>query len=82
VSVLPALGVAALAYPLWAVLAADDQAGQDYSSHIVPIAVLVWFLAGVGFYAYLRLIATQNLERIGSALAADATPNLEPQTSR
>ena len=70
-TVIMAVGVVALAYPLWATLAAEDQDGQQYASVLIPIAVAAWLMSGVGFYIYLRVRTPQKLALIGSAFAKE-----------
>jgi len=65
--VIPLLGVAALAYPLWSV----GQPGQAYPYNLVPYIVLVWLAAGVAAFLYLRSRAPAKLAAVGSFLADD-----------
>ncbi len=72
--VLPAVGVLALVYPLWATADADDSPGQGYRSYWVPVGVLTWFLIGGVVYVCLRWKAPHRLAAIGSTLADGSGP--------
>jgi len=61
------LGVVALAYPLWSV----GQVSQAYPYNLVPYVALVWLLAGVATFLYLRSRAPEKLATVGSFLADD-----------
>jgi amino acid transporter len=67
--VLPVLGIAALAYPLWSAI--QDQEDQKYPSGLVPAVVGVWFVVGAAVYAYFHWAAPERLERLGSLLAEE-----------
>ncbi len=65
--VVPVLGVAALAYPLWAVA----QPGQAYPYNLVPYIVIAWIVLGIITYVYFRTRAPEKLTALGSFLAED-----------
>jgi amino acid transporter len=65
--VIPILGVAALAYPLWAVA----QPGQTYPYNLVPYIVIAWVILGVITFVYFRVKAPEKLTALGSFLAED-----------
>lgn len=65
--VVPILGVAALAYPLWAVA----QPGQAYPYNLVPFIVIAWVVLGIITYMYFRAKAPEKLTALGSFLAED-----------
>ena len=65
--VIPILGVAALAYPLWAVA----QPGQAYPYNLVPYIVIAWLIIGLVTYLYFRARAPEKLGAVGSFLAED-----------
>jgi amino acid transporter len=65
--VVPILGVAALAYPLWAVA----QPGQAYPYNLVPYLVIAWLIIGLATYLYFRARAPEKLVAVGSFLAED-----------
>ncbi len=65
--VIPILGVAALAYPLWAVA----QPGQAYPYNLVPYIVIAWLIIGLVTYLYFRARAPEKLSAVGSFLAED-----------
>ncbi|HEY6409102.1 MAG TPA: hypothetical protein VIY29_16705, partial [Ktedonobacteraceae bacterium] len=65
--VIPILGVAALAYPLWAVA----QPGQAFPYNLVPYIVIAWIVLGIITYAYFRVKAPEKLTALGSFLAED-----------
>ncbi len=64
---IPALGVAALAYPLWS----TGQPGQASPYNLVPYVVLVWLVVGLATFLYLRTRAPEKLAAVGSFLADD-----------
>lgn len=66
---LPVLGVATLAYPLWA--SVQDQPDQKYPSLMVPGVVVVWVLVGATVYLYLKWKAPEKLARVGAFVAED-----------
>lgn len=66
--IIPILGVAALAYPLWAVA----QPGQAYPYNLVPYIVIAWLVVGVITYVYFRTSAPEKLTALGSFLAEDS----------
>jgi amino acid transporter len=65
--IVPILGIAALAYPLWSI----SQPGQSYPYNLVPIVVIVWLILGVATYLYLRKTAPEKLSALGAVLAED-----------
>ncbi len=65
--IIPILGVAALAYPLWAVA----QPGQQYPYNLVPYIVITWLVLGVITYMYFRARAPEKLTALGAFLAED-----------
>jgi amino acid transporter len=65
--IIPILGVAALAYPLWAVA----QPGQAYPYNLVPYIVIAWLVVGVITYVYFRTKAPEKLTALGAFLAED-----------
>jgi amino acid transporter len=65
--IVPILGVAALAYPLWAVA----QPGQAYPYNLVPYIVIAWLVVGVITYVYFRTKAPEKLTALGAFLAED-----------
>src|SRR5260370_37035975 len=65
--VIPILGVAALAYPLWAVA----QPGQAYPYNLVPYIAIAWLILGLVTYLYFRARAPEKLSAVGSSLAED-----------
>lgn len=65
--VIPILGIAALAYPLWAVA----QPGQAYPYNLVPFIVVGWIVLGAITYFYFRSKAPEKLTAIGSFLAEE-----------
>jgi len=67
--ILPILGVAVLAYPLWATV----QPGQAYPYNWVPIIVLAWLVIGIVTYFYFRARSPEKLTALGSFLAEDAS---------
>jgi len=66
--IIPILGVASLAYPLWAVA----QPGQAYPYNLVPYIVITWLVVGVITYVYFRTSAPEKLTALGSFLAEDS----------
>jgi amino acid transporter len=69
----PALGVLALAYPLWASVVAEDQPGQGYPARLAPAVVAAWALAGCGLHAYLRRRSPHRLAAVGASVATDGS---------
>ncbi len=65
--VIPILGVAALAYPLWAVA----QPGQAFPYNLVPYIVIAWVVLGIITFVYLRVKSPEKLTALGSFLAED-----------
>ncbi|HWZ17466.1 MAG TPA: APC family permease [Ktedonobacteraceae bacterium] len=65
--VIPILGVAALAYPLWAVA----QPGQVFPYNLVPYIVIAWIVLGIITFVYFRVKAPEKLAVLGSFLAED-----------
>jgi amino acid transporter len=63
--VLPILGIAVLAYPLWSIV----QPGQPAPFNLVPFICLGWVLLGVIVYLYLRSRAPEKLAAVGTILA-------------
>jgi hypothetical protein len=68
-SVLPLLGTAALAYPLWASL--QEQPDQTYSSALIHLIVVGWLLLGLGLCGYFRWKAPERLARVGTFVTED-----------
>src|SRR5258706_7372523 len=65
--VIPILGVAALAYPLWAVA----QPGQAFPYNLVPYIVIAWVVLGIITFVYFRVKSPEKLTALGSFLAED-----------
>jgi amino acid transporter len=65
--VIPVLGVAALAYPLWSVA----QPGQAYPYNLVPYITIAWIVLGLVVYFYFRAKSPEKLTAIGSFLAEE-----------
>jgi amino acid transporter len=65
--VLPILGIAALAYPLYFVA----KPGQAYPYNLVPYVVLVWIVLGFATYFYFRANSPEKLAAVGSVLAEE-----------
>ena len=80
--VVPALGVLALLYPLYAV--ADPT--QSYPYNLVPIIVLLWITAGVVLYFYYRAKSPEKIAALGSFITEEDLPtgeqNAALQTAR
>jgi amino acid transporter len=66
--IVPILGVAALAYPLWAVA----QPGQAYPYNLVPYIVIAWIVLGTITYFYFRAKAPEKLTALGAFLAEES----------
>ncbi|HLX55902.1 MAG TPA: APC family permease [Ktedonobacteraceae bacterium] len=66
--VVPILGIAALAYPLWSVA----QPGQSYPYNLVPYIVLGWIVLGAVVYFYFRAKSPEKLTALGSFLADES----------
>jgi amino acid transporter len=65
--VLPLLGIAALAYPLYFVA----KPGQDHPYDLVPYLVLAWIVIGLLVYLYFRARAPEKLAAVGRVLAEE-----------
>jgi amino acid transporter len=65
--VIPVLGVAALAYPLWSVA----QPGQAYPYNLVPYITIAWIVLGLVVYFYFRARSPEKLTAVGSFLAEE-----------
>jgi amino acid transporter len=65
--VLPVLGIAALAYPLYSVA----KPGQDHPYDLVPYLVLAWIVLGLVAYFYLRARNPAKLAAVGQVLAVE-----------
>lgn len=68
--VLPLLGIAALAFPLYAV----SKPGQSYPYSLVPWIVLAWLALGTGLYFYYRVNAPDKIAALGTFVAEDDLP--------
>jgi amino acid transporter len=79
--VVPALGVLALVYPLWATVAAEDVPGQGYSSRWAPAAVGVWLLVGVVVAVTFTCTAPHKLAAVGSS-SSDEPLSLDSPSGR
>ena len=66
--VVPILGVAALAYPLWSVA----QPGQAYPYNLVPYIAIGWIVLGAIVYFYFRAKAPEKLTKLGAFLAEES----------
>ncbi len=66
--VVPILGVAALAYPLWSVA----QPGQAFPYNLVPFIAIGWIVLGAIVYFYFRAAAPEKLTKIGAFLADES----------
>jgi amino acid transporter len=69
----PVLGVAALAYPLYSV----SKPGQAWPYNYVPWVVLVWIALGIGLYAYYRAKSPEKIAALGTFVAEDDLPLAE-----
>jgi amino acid transporter len=67
--IVPILGVAVLAYPLWS----SAQPNQAYPYNLVPIVVLVWLVIGIAVYFYFRVKSPEKLTALGAFLAEDTS---------
>lgn len=67
---LPILGIAALAFPLYAV----SKPGQSYPYNFVPWIVLIWLAIGTGLYFYYRANAPEKIAALGTFVAEDDLP--------
>lgn len=65
--VVPILGVAALAYPLWSVA----QPGQSYPYNLVPYIAIGWIVLGAIVYFYFRARSPEKLTKLGAFLAEE-----------
>lgn len=65
--VVPILGVAALAYPLWSVA----QPGQQYPYNLVPYIAIGWIVLGAIVYFYFRARSPEKLTKLGAFLAEE-----------
>ncbi len=65
--VVPILGVAALAYPLWSVA----QPGQAYPYNLVPYIAIGWIVLGAIVYFYFRTRSPEKLTKLGAFLAEE-----------
>jgi amino acid transporter len=68
--IVPLLGVAALAYPLWSV----SKPGQPYPYNYVPWVVLAWIVIGAALYAYYRAKSPEKIAALGNFLAEEDLP--------
>ncbi|MFK4298776.1 amino acid transporter [Arthrobacter sp. GAS37] len=68
--IVPALGVLALAYPLYSV----SDPTQAYPYNLVPIVVLVWIALGTALYLYYRAKSPEKIAAIGAFVAEDDLP--------
>ncbi|PKW26823.1 APC family permease [Phycicoccus duodecadis] len=68
--VLPALGVVALAYPLYAVA----QPGQSYPYNLVLPIVIIWVVLGLALFLRYRAVSPDKIAALGSFLAEDDVP--------
>ncbi|MGH2498357.1 MAG: APC family permease [Ktedonobacteraceae bacterium] len=66
--VVPILGIAALAYPLWSVA----QPGQAYPYNLVPYIAVGWIVLGAIVYFYFRARAPEKLTKLGAFLAEES----------
>ncbi|HET9999884.1 MAG TPA: APC family permease [Ktedonobacteraceae bacterium] len=66
--VVPILGIAALAYPLWSVA----QPGQAYPYNLVPYIAIGWIVLGAIVYFYFRARAPEKLTKLGAFLAEES----------
>jgi amino acid transporter len=69
-TIIPILGVIALAYPLYSVSAP----GQAFPYNLVPIVVVVWIIIGVALYLYYRAKSPEKIAALGSFIAEDDVP--------
>lgn len=77
--VVPALGVVALAYPLYSVAAP----GQAYPYNLVLIVVGVWVIAGTALYLYYRAKSPEKIAALGSFTAEEDVPHTKhPEAQR
>jgi amino acid transporter len=67
--VLPILGIAVLAYPLWSAA----QPGQAFPYNWVPIVVVAWLVIGIVTFFYFRARSPEKLISLGSFLAEDTS---------
>jgi amino acid transporter len=65
--VIPVLGVAALAYPLWSIA----QPGQSYPYNLVLYITIIWIVLGLVVYFYFRARSPEKLTAVGSFLAEE-----------
>jgi amino acid transporter len=65
--ILPILGVAVLAYPLWSIA----QPNQSFPYNLVPLVTIVWIAIGVVTYFYLRAKAPEKLGALGAVLSEE-----------
>jgi hypothetical protein len=71
--ILPTLSVAALAYPLYSVIAP----GQLFPYNLVAMVVLCWIVAGVALYYYYRARSPGKIAAIGTFVPdAEELPEL------
>ena len=68
--IVPALGVIALAYPLYSV----SKPGQAYPYNYVPWVVLAWIVIGAALYAYYRAKSPAKIAALGNFLAEEDLP--------
>jgi amino acid transporter len=71
--IIPALGVLALAYPLYVV----GNFSQSYPYNLVPIVVLAWIAIGVGLYLYYRAKSPEKIAALGAFVTEDDLPEDE-----
>jgi amino acid transporter len=75
--IVPALGIIALAYPLYAV----GNPGQSYPFNLVPIIVGIWIIAGVVLYLYYKRTSPEKIAALGTFVAEDDLPLDEQHSS-
>jgi amino acid transporter len=68
--IIPALGVLALAYPLYVV----GNFSQAYPYNLVPFVVLAWIAAGVALYLYYRAKSPEKIAALGAFVTEEDLP--------
>jgi amino acid transporter len=71
--VVPLLGIAALAYPLYSV----SKPGQAYPYNYVPWVVLAWIAIGIVLYTFYRVKSPEKIAALGSFVAEEDLPLAE-----
>jgi amino acid transporter len=71
--IVPALGVLALAYPLYVV----GNFSQAYPYNLVPIVVLVWLAIGTSLYLYYRAKSPAKIAALGAFVTEEDLPAAE-----